>query len=134
MDEKEIKMRWRQYLRKRYVEYRGDATGNKRNKSDFAREIGVSPQLFNDWMPEDETKENKLPKHKTTIDKLVKYFGPEVYDVLELPRPGLLESIDRLIETIPANISGSKQEGLLQRIERAIQDYVEEEALYRRTE
>jgi len=50
------------------------------------------------WMK----KGGKTPRNQQSIVKLVKAFGPEVYDVLGLPRPGPGEDSD--LSNLPADI------------------------------
>ncbi|KKM08429.1 hypothetical protein SY88_23865 [Clostridiales bacterium PH28_bin88] len=47
-------------------------------------------------------KGGKKPRNQQSIVKLVKAFGPEVYDVLGLPRPGSDEEFD--LERLPEGL------------------------------
>lgn len=73
------------WITQKYVEWRGDAIGNERSITDFARMIGVTQQLMNTWMS------GATPKSLKSIQALVLIFGDEVYDVLGLERPAPAE-------------------------------------------
>ncbi len=74
-------MLWKEYITSKYLLWRQDKLGHSGSAARFAAEIGVTAQLLSDWMNRD-----KIPNNKS-LNKLVAYFGEEVYDVLELPRP-----------------------------------------------
>jgi hypothetical protein len=78
------------WITKKYVAWRGDAVGNVRSITDFADFVGVKQPVMSSWMK----KGGKIPRSQGSISKLVRAFGPEVYDVLGLPRPGSSEDID----------------------------------------
>lgn len=69
------------WLNKKFVEYRGDT---RRTISDFAAYIGVRQPVMSNWMK----KGGNTPKNVNLL-KIAKALGPEVYDVLGLPRPPL---------------------------------------------
>jgi len=73
-------MEFNDWINQKYREFRGDAIGHERTQKEFAEWIGVSSSLLTYWRK----KNGKKPKQKNTIDKLIKRFGPEVYDVLGL--------------------------------------------------
>lgn len=64
--------------------------GNDRSITDFAEFVGVKQPVMSSWMK----KGGKKPRNQQSIVKLVGAFGPEVYDVLGLPRPASSEEID----------------------------------------
>lgn len=78
-------MNFSEWITKKYIEWRGDAVGNKRSISDFARTIGISQPLLSKWMASD----GSVPTSPKAINRLVDFFGDEVYEVLGLPVPGL---------------------------------------------
>lgn len=64
--------------------------GNTRSITDFADYVGVKQPVMSSWMK----KGGKIPRSQGSITKLVRAFGPEVYDILGLPRPGSSEDLD----------------------------------------
>jgi len=60
--------------------------GNK-SENQFAKMLGISQATVNAWMQ----RTRGVPRSKEIIDKLAVGLGPEVYDVLDLRRPGLDE-------------------------------------------
>jgi hypothetical protein len=76
-------MEFSDWITNKYVEWRGNAIGNERTITDFAEMVGVSQSLMTQWMRPG----GKKPRNQTTVTKLVSFFGAEVYDVLDLPRP-----------------------------------------------
>lgn len=80
-----------EFITKKYIDWRGDETGNKKSISRYARDvIGVTPQLFSEWM-----NRGKKPDRKNIL-KLAEKLGPRVYDVLGLPRPPVDISLNAL--------------------------------------
>jgi SOS-response transcriptional repressor LexA len=78
------KMEFSEWLTRKYIDWRGDAIGHERTVNDFAAWIGVSQPLVSQHMK----KGGKIPENHKTIKKYVDRFGPEVYDILGLPRVG----------------------------------------------
>lgn len=83
------------WITKKYVAWRGDAIGNDRSISEFADLVGVTQPTMSRWMK----KGGQKPRDQQSIVKLVEAFGPEVYEVLGLPRTG--EEID--LANLPAD-------------------------------
>lgn len=83
-------MKFSEWLTKKYIAWRGNAIGNERSISDFAKMVGVSQPTMSHWM----SNEGRLPRSKNNIQKLVDALGYEVYDVLGLPRSDA--SLDQL--------------------------------------
>lgn len=79
-------MEFSDWIFKKYIEYRGNAVGQEKSLSKFAKEIGVSQSLMSQWMTKNGS---KTPRNQETITRLVNFFGLEVYDVLGLPIPGI---------------------------------------------
>lgn len=79
-----ISMEFSDWLTRKYVSWRGEATGHDRSISEFAEWVGVSQPLMSAWMKQ----KGKTPRSPKTINKLVEKFGGEVYDVLGLASPG----------------------------------------------
>jgi hypothetical protein len=81
-----------EWLTDKYLEWRGGAIGQEKSVVKFAAWLGVSHQLVRDWMkPEPE---GKHPKHKKSIDALVRRYGDEAYTALGLPVPSKDDYID----------------------------------------
>lgn len=76
------------WITRKYIEWRGDAIGNERSITKFAKEIGVNRIVLTEWMQ----KGGKIPRSSKTIAALVNHFGEEVYDVLGLPKPTVIQS------------------------------------------
>ncbi|NMC84323.1 MAG: helix-turn-helix transcriptional regulator [Anaerolineaceae bacterium] len=68
------------WITQKYIAYRGDAIGNEKSISDFARYLEVSQSLLSEWMAG-----KKKPGIKS-IDKIAKKY-PEIYDVMGLHQP-----------------------------------------------
>jgi len=77
-----IETSWKDYITKKYLEWRADKLGRKGSAAAFAREINISPQLLSDWM-----NKGQIVSDQENINKLVEFLGYEVYDVLGLRRP-----------------------------------------------
>jgi hypothetical protein len=71
------------WITKKYIEWRDIKTGRSASIAEFAKLFGASHQLMSKWMK----KGGMVPKHKRFVDALVKVYGNEVYEVLDLPRP-----------------------------------------------
>ena len=71
--------------------------GKRKTIEDFAAYIGVSRPLLNQWMNGD------IPRPgRENISRLADIFGPEIYDVLEIPRPNIhLQHLSKIWENIP---------------------------------
>ncbi len=113
-------MQFYEWITKKYIQWRGDAVGRDRTVKDFADWIGVSNQLMSYWM----RKDGIIPRHQKTINKLVSKYGPEVYDVLGIPRP--LEFILLLEDFKPTydTLSPERQEQFLHRIRDILDEYI----------
>jgi len=72
-----------EWITQKYIEWRDKKTGRPASIAEFAKLFGASQQLMSNWMK----KGGMIPKHKRFIDALVKLYGNEVYEVLDLPRP-----------------------------------------------
>ncbi len=70
------------WITKKYISWRGNKTGSESTVTSYARYIGVPQQVMSDWMK----KGGKVPKSGKYINKLAEHY-PEIYDVLNLPRP-----------------------------------------------
>lgn len=73
-------MDFHDWINQKFVEWRGKT---RKTVTDFAAYVGVSQQVMTGWMKPGGT----LPS-PNNIKKLVKRFGLETYDVLDLQRPG----------------------------------------------
>lgn len=70
--------------------------------------VGVTQPTMSRWMK----KGGQKPRDQKSLVKLVNAFGPEVYDVLGLPRPGSDEEIDlqRLPEDLQRRLRAAMRE------------------------
>ena len=73
-------MKFAEWITKKYVSWRGEEIEDH-SINDFAIYIGGTQETLSHWM------KGSTPKRHETIVKLVRMFGPEVYDILELERP-----------------------------------------------
>lgn len=71
-------MEFSEWITRKYIEYRGDAVGNDRSISEFAKLFGASQPVMSNWMK----KGGKVPKSKKYVDALYNVYGMEVYDIL----------------------------------------------------
>ncbi len=98
------KTRWYVFINYSFILWRGDT---RKTVAEMAREIGVSQGLLTQWMQ----RGGRVPRSQESINKLVKYFGDVIYEVLLLPKPG--DSIDTLPEplrTISHRVKASFEE------------------------
>ena len=72
---------FKDWIVKKYVEWRGDAIGNDRSITDYAKFIGVSQPVMSGWMT------GIKPNREQSISKLADKY-PDVYSILGLPSPG----------------------------------------------
>ena len=75
-------MDWKEWFTRQYLDWRNDKPGRAGSAASFAREIGFEPQILSNWMNRGST-----PKDHETVQKLIDYFGPVIYDVLGVPPP-----------------------------------------------
>ena len=73
-------MEFRNWITAKYVEWRGDAIGNERSITDFARMLEIDKASISLWM-----KGSRHPGARS-ISKLARKY-PEIYSVLEMPVP-----------------------------------------------
>lgn len=76
-------MEFSDWITQKYIRWRGDAVGNDRTITEFARWLGVSQSLVTQWMQ----KGGKVPKSQKSIVALASRYGAEVYEVLGLIPP-----------------------------------------------
>jgi len=85
-----------QFLERKYLEWQIDV-GKRISQAEFAKLIGISRASLTMWMNGDH-----LPDRENA-GKLASFFGPEVFDVLNLPRPDPdLQTLSRLWPNLPA--------------------------------
>ena len=68
-------MEFREWITRKYIDWRGDAIGNDRSITDFAKMIGISHQVMGNWM------NGAIPNRKATVDKLVAVY-PDAKQIL----------------------------------------------------
>lgn len=71
---------WKTWITAKYLQWRIDKPGRRGSASQYARLIGISPQLLSDWMNKGQT-----PRDPGVLNKLFQYFGNEIYEILGLP-------------------------------------------------
>lgn len=73
----ELHERWYTFINSAYVEFRGPT---RKTISDFANAIGFSQALMSQYMKLG----GKIPRSQSAVQKLVRYFGPVIYEVLDI--------------------------------------------------
>lgn len=81
-----------EWITKKYIDWRGNSIGQDRSISKFAEMLGVRQNVLSAWMQ----KNGKAPRSKKNISALIRYFGFEVYDALDLPRPSESDVLSQL--------------------------------------
>lgn len=76
-------MGWKEWITRRYLDWRMDKPGRAGSAASFAREIGFTPQTLSSWM-----NKGAVPRDPEVIEKLLAYFGIEVLDIVGLPAGG----------------------------------------------
>lgn len=71
---------FKEWITKKYVEWRGDAVGNERSIVEFSHWLGIDKASISLWM-----KGTRVPG-KLSIIRLARKY-PEVYIVLNMPAP-----------------------------------------------
>lgn len=83
------------FLTRKFLEWQLEQ-GESKSQAEFAGLLGVKRTSLTMWMNGDHLPENE------NVEKLANVLGPEVYDLLGLPRPDpLLKSINSRWERIP---------------------------------
>jgi len=100
--------KFHEWITSKYVAWRGDAVGNERSITDYAREIGVSQSLMSQWMRPPE-RGGKVPRSQQSINGLVKLYGNEVYTVLGLHPPEQI-SIAQLPRSMRRRVAEATEE------------------------
>ena len=72
-------MSFHQWIKSKYLEWRGDAIGRDKSISQFAEYIGIPQPTVSTWM----LGKNE-PKDERSIRALADRFGPDVFDVLNV--------------------------------------------------
>lgn len=99
-----LDMTWQEWITHQYLVWRMDKPGHAGSAANFARNIGFTPQLMNEWI-----NRGKIPTDYKIIQTLISYFGPDVCDVLGVPRP---ESLP--FENLPSDIQANIQTAMLE--------------------
>ncbi len=96
------------FLERKFLEWQIEI-GARKSQAEFAKLMGVSRSALTMWM-----NGTHLPDRESA-GKLATILGPEVYDLLQFPRPNpLLQKLNQIWERIPAD----KQQKLAQDAER----------------
>jgi len=84
------------WMTKKFLDWQA-FQGKRKTIDDFAAYIGVSRPLLNQWM------NGNIPRPgRENISRLAEIFGPELYDILEIPRPNIyLQRLSKVWENIP---------------------------------
>ena len=100
---------FREWITQKYLDWQAQ-TGKRKTIDEFAAYLGISRPLLNMWM------NGNKPKPGTANIKLLnEIFGPEIYDVIDMPRPNShLQKLSKIWENIPPE----KQQLLVEEAER----------------
>lgn len=85
-------MEFSEWITKKYIEWRGDAIGQERSITEFAKLIGVPQSLMSQWMK----KNGKIPSSKKNVSALVKVYGIEAYEALGFIGPKVSDVLSEL--------------------------------------
>lgn len=105
--EKIIQERWHKWINRQYLDYRGLAIGRERTVTKFARYIGLTQPTMTNLM------NKSVPKRAETIQKFVRIYGPEVYDVLGMEKPDLIDELEAQLK----NSSRMEKDRIIRRIQ-----------------
>jgi hypothetical protein len=94
------KQTFKEWINKIFVEWRGDS---RKSVTDFARDLNVSQQVMNGWL-----NYGSIPSSKNLFAIAEKF--PEIYDVLDLPRPELSPVNARLLLEASKDLSRSAKD------------------------
>jgi hypothetical protein len=84
-------MEFSDWITKKYIAWRGDAIGQDRSITEFAKLIGVSQSLMSQWMK----KGGKQPTSTKHINNLIDKYGDDAYGILGI-NPPAVTSLDHL--------------------------------------
>jgi len=90
---KNIQERWHKWINHQYLEYRGLAIGRERTVTEFARYVGLTQPTMTNLM------NKSVPSRAKTIQKFVRIYGPEVYDVLGMERPDFVAELENQLKS-----------------------------------
>lgn len=93
-------MEFSDWITKKYIEWRGDAIGNDRSITKFAEMLEVPQSLMTQWLK----KNGKVPTSQKYIALLIRHFGVEAYDALNIPRPSGVDVISLLPDEIKGDL------------------------------
>lgn len=83
------------WLENKFLEWEKE-TGKRRTLSEFADFLGVSRPLVSMWI------NGSRNPSAVNIETLAQVFGPEIYDILNIPRPDPdLERLKRIWKYLP---------------------------------
>ena len=83
------------FLTRKFLEWQLEQ-GESKSQAEFAGLLGVKRTSLTMWMNGDHLPENE------NVEKIANFLGPEVYDLLGLPRPDpFLQSINSRWDRIP---------------------------------
>ncbi len=109
-------MDFNEWMLNKYLEYRGNAVGRERSATDFARYLGFTQPTMSSYLKQ---KGGSKPKNISQIKKLYRKYGPEIYDVLGLPRPDPITDLEARLKDIPPG----EQHKIIKQIRDWAEDY-----------
>jgi len=104
---------FKNWFAQKYRDWRGDDITRASSITAFARWLGINQQVVDGYL-----KGDNVPRHRSTIDKLVAKFGPEVYKVLGME----VTPLDQVISEV-TKLPEEAYPELLSKIQDLLQEY-----------
>ena len=123
---------FKEWINKKFIDWRGAKTGQEGSLAEFARMVGVSHQVMTGWIYR-----GVVPKSHRTIHKLILAFDGEVYDILDIdpldyvPSDDQLRPIAEMIRLFPAHLRPSVRQAVEDSLASAIRDNIPPEQIGR---
>jgi SOS regulatory protein LexA len=82
-------MEFSEWITQKFVDWRGDRIGKGSSIAEFGRQFGASQQLMSEWMKKD----GKKPTSTKYVNALVRVYGDEILEILDITYAKNLGSI-----------------------------------------
>lgn len=113
-------MDFHDWINNKFIEWRGYNSGREGSKAEFARWLGISYKSLYKYFE----KNGEVPKSHKVINKLIKKYGSEVYEILNIQAP---ETPILKLEEIQPLLNLTQQKKLMKRINETIDKFLREE-------
>jgi hypothetical protein len=112
-------MEFHEWIYKKFVVWRGEASGREGSRAEFARWLDISDKSLYQYF----LSAGQVPKSKKIIDKLVKKYGQEVYDVLNIiPPPDFIQKLETIYYKLEDNEPRQRQ--FMRRLSDLLAEYI----------